>query len=187
MKTIHQVHPQDFAGYTTKQVREKFLLENLVVADRIECVYTHYDRMIVGAAHPVNQALELGTYEQLKADTFLSRREIGIVSIAGNGSVTVDGEKFEMEKQDCLYIGKGKQKVVFSSANKQSAAKFIFFSCPAHMEHPTRLMKPAEAMPAELGSLDNNNHRVINKYIHMDGIRSCQLVLGERKARPRQA
>ena len=91
MKTIHQVHPQDFAGYTTKQVREKFLLENLVVADRIECVYTHYDRMIIGAAHPVNQALELGTYEQLKADIFLSRREIGIVSIAGNGSVTVDG------------------------------------------------------------------------------------------------
>lgn len=178
MKVIHQVHPSDFARYNTSQIRERFLLENLVSPDKIECAYSHYDRMIVGAAHPVNQALELGTYEQLKSDHFLSRREMGIINISGNGSVTVDGEKFEMEKQDCLYIGKGKQKVVFASANKPNPAKFIFFSCGAHQAYPARLMKPAEALPAEMGSLDNNNHRVINKYIHIDGIKSCQLVLG---------
>ena len=178
MKVIHSVHPEDFSNYDTKKIRENFLLENLVQPDKIECVYTHYDRMIIGAANPVDQALQLGTYEQLKADHFLSRREIGIINIAGNGYVTVDGEKFELEKQDCLYIGKGKEKIIFSSINKSSAAKFIFFSCPAHQEFPTRLMKPAEALPAEMGSLDNNNHRVINKYIHNDGIQSCQLVLG---------
>ena len=178
MKVIHSVHPEDFTNYDTKKIRENFLLENLVQPDKIECVYTHYDRMIIGAANPVDQALQLGTYEQLKADHFLSRREIGIINIAGNGYVTVDGEKFELEKQDCLYIGKGKEKIIFSSVNKISPAKFIFFSCPAHQEFPTRLMKPAEALPAEMGSLDNNNHRVINKYIHNDGIQSCQLVLG---------
>jgi len=178
MKVIHSVHPEDFSNYDTKKIRENFLLENLVQPDKIECVYTHYDRMIIGAANPVDQALQLGTYEQLKADHFLSRREIGIINIAGNGYVTVDGEKFELEKQDCLYIGKGKEKIIFSSVNKSSPAKFIFFSCPAHQEFPTRLMKPAEALPAEMGSLDNNNHRVINKYIHNDGIQSCQLVLG---------
>ena len=178
MKTIHHVHPGDFARYSTQQIREKFLLENLVVADKIECVYTHYDRMIIGAAHPVNTQLELGTYEQLKSDHFLGRREIGILNIAGNGSISVDNERYNLEKQDCLYIGKGKQKIIFSSVNKSSPAKFIFFSCPAHMEYPTRLMKPAEALPAELGTLNNNNHRVINKYIHADGIKSCQLVMG---------
>ena len=178
MKVIHSVHPEDFSNYDTKKIRENFLLENLVQPDKIECVYTHYDRMIIGAANPVDQSLQLGTYEQLKADHFLSRREIGIINIAGNGYVTVDGEKFELEKQDCLYIGKGKEKIIFSSVNKISPAKFIFFSCPAHQEFPTRLMKPAEALPAEMGSLDNNNHRVINKYIHNDGIQSCQLVLG---------
>ena len=178
MKIIYQVHPDDFASYNTNQVREKFLLENLVQPDKIECVYTHYDRMIIGAANPVNQSLTLGTYDQLKTDHFLSRREIGIVNIAGNGSVSINGEKFDMEKQDCLYIGKGKENIVFSSADKNSPAKFIFFSCPAHQEYPTRLMKPSEALPAELGSLDNNNHRVINKYIHLDGIKSCQLVMG---------
>ena len=178
MKVIHSVHPEDFSNYDTKKIRENFLLENLVQADKIECVYTHYDRMIIGAANPIDQALQLGTYEQLKSEHFLSRREIGIINIAGNGYVTVDGEKFELEKQDCLYIGKGKEKIIFSSVNKSSPAKFIFFSCPAHQEFPTRLMKPAEALPAEMGSLDNNNHRVINKYIHNDGIQSCQLVLG---------
>jgi 4-deoxy-L-threo-5-hexosulose-uronate ketol-isomerase len=178
MKIIHQVHPQDFISYNTQQIREKFLLENLVAQDKIECVYTHYDRMIIGAAFPISQTLELGTYEQLKSEHFLSRREIGIINIAGKGSVTVDEEKFDMEKQDCLYIGKSRQKVLFSSKEKTDPAKFIFFSCPAHREYPTRLMKPAEALPAELGSLENNNHRVINKYIHPDGIKSCQLVLG---------
>lgn len=178
MRIIHQVHPDDFTSYSTKQIREKFLLENLVQPDKIECVYTHYDRMIVGAANPVNESLVLCTYDQLKSDYFLSRREIGIVNIAGNGSISVDGEKFELEKQDCLYIGKGKKDIVFSGTDKTNPARFIFFSCPAHQEYPTRLMKPAEALPAEMGSLDNNNHRVINKYIHMDGIKSCQLVMG---------
>lgn len=178
MKIIHQVHPEDFVRYNTRQIREKFLLENLVAPDKIECVYTHYDRMIIGAANPVNTRLELETYEQLKSSHFLSRREVGILNIGGNGSVTVDNERFDLEKQDCLYIGKGEKKVVFSSSNKSIPAKFIFFSCPAHAEYPTRLMKPAEALPAELGSLENNNHRVINKYIHLDGIKSCQLVMG---------
>lgn len=178
MKIIHQVHPEDFAKYNTQQVRDKFLLENLVKADKIEAVYTHYDRMIIGAANPVDQLLELETYEELRAENFLDRREIGIVNTGGNGTITVDGERFNMEKLDCLYVGKGKIKVSFSSEQETSPAKFIFFSCPAHLEFPTRLMKPAEALPAEMGSLDNNNHRIINKYIHQDGIRSCQLVLG---------
>jgi 4-deoxy-L-threo-5-hexosulose-uronate ketol-isomerase len=178
MKIIHQVHPQDFENYKTQQIREKFLLEKLVQADKIECAYTHYDRMIVGAAHPVTQPVELGTYEQLKSEHFLSRREIGIISIAGKGSITVDGSTHELEKLDCLYIGKGKQQITFTSADKNNPAKFIFFSCPAHQEHPTRLMKPSEALPAEMGSTDTINHRVINKYIHNDGIKSCQLMLG---------
>ena len=178
MKIIHQVHPEDFASYNTQQIRNKFLLENLVQADKIECVYTHYDRMIVGAATPVKQALKLETYDQLKSENFLDRREIGIVNIGGNGSISVDGEKFELEKLDCLYIGKGKKDIQFSSVDAANPAKFILHSCPAHMEYPTRLMKPAEALPATLGSLDNNNERTINKYIHADGIKSCQLVMG---------
>jgi 4-deoxy-L-threo-5-hexosulose-uronate ketol-isomerase len=178
MKIIHAVHPQDFASYKTREIREKFLLQQLVQMGTIQCAYTHYDRMVIGAATPTGSTLQLPTYDQLKSEYFLSRREIGIVSIAGKGSISVDGEAFGMEKLDCLYIGKGKQNVQFSSANASDPAKFIFFSAPAHQEYPVQLMRSSEATPAEMGSLDNNNHRTINKYIHLDGLKSCQLVLG---------
>lgn len=178
MKIIHQVHPEDFVQYNTQKIRDNFLLNNLVLPDEIKWVYTHYDRMMVGAAHPIKTELQLGTYDELKSEYFLSRREIGIVSIAGNGTVTVDGENFSLEKLDCLYVGKGKKDIRFKSVDSNQPAKFILFSAPAHAEYPTRLMKAAEALPAEMGSLENNNHRSINKYIHLDGIQSCQLVLG---------
>jgi 4-deoxy-L-threo-5-hexosulose-uronate ketol-isomerase len=178
MRVIHQVHPEDFTSYSTQKIRDKFLLNNLVSPNEINCVYTHYDRMIIGAAFPANSELKLETYDELKADYFLSRRELGVVSIAGSGTVLVDGESFSVETLDCIYIGKGRQDIRFKSNDVTNPAKFILFSAPAHTEYPTRLMKPAEALPAELGSLDNNNHRTINKYIHADGIQSCQLVLG---------
>jgi 4-deoxy-L-threo-5-hexosulose-uronate ketol-isomerase len=178
MKILHAVHPEDFASYNTQKIKEKFLLEHLIVPDQVQCVYTHYDRMIIGAAAPVQQTLLLQTYDQLKSAYFLSRREMGIVNIGSTGTVTVDGETFELEKLDCIYIGKGKQNVQFSTDKTDSPAKFVFFSAPAHHEYPVQLMKSGEATPAEMGSLDNNNHRVINKYIHPEGLKSCQLVLG---------
>src|SRR5688572_17700034 len=98
MKIIHQVHPEDFTRYSTQQIREKFLLDNLVVPGKIECIYTHYDRMIIGAATPAGTDLTLQTYDALKSENFLDRREIGIVSIGAPGTVTVDGEAFQLNK-----------------------------------------------------------------------------------------
>ena len=70
MKIIHAVHPEDFVKYTTEQIREKFLLDKLVQDGQVNCVYTHYDRMVVGAAKPSNGALELGNHDQLKSNFF---------------------------------------------------------------------------------------------------------------------
>jgi 5-keto 4-deoxyuronate isomerase len=136
MKIIHAVHPEDFINYNTQKIREKFLLENLVSPGKIECAYTHYDRMIVGAAMPTGTPLQLNTYDQLKSDYFLARREIGIVNIGSAGSISVDGENFDLQKLDCLYIGKGKQNIQFNSTDAKAPAKYIFFSCPAHQEYP---------------------------------------------------
>jgi len=184
MRIIQPTHPEDFKSYSTEQIRQRYLLDKLVQADKVECTYTHYDRMIIGAAHPVNTTLELGTYDQLKSDFFLTRREMGIISIAGNGTITVDGVDYQLEKLDCLYIGKGDKKVTFASADVASPAKFIFFSCPAHHEYPVQMMKPSDATPAEMGSSETANHRVINKYIHPDGLKSCQLMLGVTNFKP---
>jgi 4-deoxy-L-threo-5-hexosulose-uronate ketol-isomerase len=179
MKIIHQTHPEDFVKYNTQQIRERFLLDKLVAPNTINCVYTHYDRMIIGAATPAIAALTLGTYDALKSENFLDRREMGIVNIGSAGSVTVDGEKFDLDKLDCLYVGKGKKEITFSGSDAgEIPAKFIFFSCPAHAEYPVQLMKASAATPAEMGAAETANHRTINKYIHLDGLKSCQLVLG---------
>jgi 4-deoxy-L-threo-5-hexosulose-uronate ketol-isomerase len=181
MRVIHQVHPEDFVKYDTQRIREKFLLDKLVTPGAIACVYTHYDRMVIGAAVPTTTDLALGTYDALKSEHFLDRREMGVINIGNSGHIGVDGEVFSLDKLDCLYIGKGKKDIVFKATE---GVKFIFFSCPAHAEHPVQLMKAASATPAEMGSAETANHRTINKYIHADGLKSCQLMLGVTNFKP---
>ncbi len=159
-------------------MRERFLLDDIVKPNQINCVYTHYDRMIVGGASPVDQKLELPNYPNLKADYFLQRREMGIINVGGDGEVTVDGTTHQVNKLDCLYIGKDAKSVQFASIDKNKSAVFYILSCPAHANYPTILMSHAEAVKVEAGHSSTANKRTINKYIHADGIQSCQLVMG---------
>ncbi|MEO7215409.1 5-dehydro-4-deoxy-D-glucuronate isomerase [Mucilaginibacter sp.] len=178
MKVIHSVHPDDFKIYQTELIRERFLLENLVQSDQLNCVYTHYDRVIAGVAHPVTQPLTLDTYDNLKAEYFLERREIGIINVAGDGEVTVDGTAYKLRKLDCLYVGKGVKQVIFSAANAAKPPVFYLLSTPAHKNYPTALMTINDAEKVNAGGDDTANKRTINKYIHKAGIASCQLVMG---------
>jgi len=178
MRVIHSVHPDDFKAYQTALIRERFLIDKQVQPNQVNCTYTHYDRMIVGFANPVNQQLELPNYPNLRAEYFLERREIGIINVAGDGTITADGQSFELKKLDCLYIGKGVKRVTFSSKNEAEPAVFYMLSSPAHATHPTTLLTHAGAVKITLGSAATANHRTINKYIHLEGIKSCQLVMG---------
>ncbi|HTI61606.1 5-dehydro-4-deoxy-D-glucuronate isomerase [Mucilaginibacter sp.] len=178
MKILHSVHPDDFRSYQTQQIRERFLIDHLAEPYKINCVYTHYDRMIIGAAHPVNKSLELGNYPNLRSQYFLERREIGIINVGGDGEISVDGQVYTVNKLDCLYAGKGVKSIVFSSRNYQQPAVFYLLSAPAHTGYPTTLMTHDEAARVNAGDVSTANRRTINKYIHMDGIRSCQLVMG---------
>lgn len=178
MKILHSVHPDDFRNYTSSTIKERFLLDNLLKPGTINCVYTHYDRMIVGVANPVGQELQLENYPNLKAKYFLERRELGIINVAGDGIVKADGKTYKLKKLDCLYIGKGVENVVFASENLNEPAIFYLLSAPAHAVYPTTLMTNAEAIKVKLGSTSTANLRTINKYIHLGGIRSCQLVMG---------
>ncbi|MET3981090.1 4-deoxy-L-threo-5-hexosulose-uronate ketol-isomerase [Mucilaginibacter sp. UYP25] len=178
MRVIHSVHPDDFKSYQTEQIRDRFLIDNLVQPNQVNFAYTHYDRIIAGAAHPVNQPLKLETYDNLKADYFLERREIGIINVAGNGIVTVDGQVYNLQKMDCLYIGKGAKDVIFAAENDQDPPVFYLLSSPAHANHPTAVMTLDQAEKVNAGADDTANKRTINKYIHTAGIPSCQLVMG---------
>ncbi len=172
------MHYNDAKNYTTQQLREQFLLQQLEKDDAIELVYIHYDRMIAGIAKPVAATLSLPTYVNLKSEYFLERRELGIINTGGKGTVTVDGKAFELEKLDCVYAGKGVKEVSFSSADAASPAIFFLLSAPAHQAYPTVFAKAADVSPLELGSKETSNERQLFKYIHNDGIQSCQLVMG---------
>ncbi|MGZ3810602.1 MAG: 5-dehydro-4-deoxy-D-glucuronate isomerase [Mucilaginibacter sp.] len=178
MKILHSVHPDDFKSYQTSLIRERFLIDNLIEINKMNCVYTHYDRMIIGGVCPVNKSVDLPNYPNLRAKYFLERREIGIINVAGDGEINVDGETYNIKKLDCLYIGKESQYITFSSKDPSRPAVFYLLSAPAHVSYPTILMTNTEAAKVHTGDSSTANRRTINKYIHVDGIKSCQLVMG---------
>jgi 4-deoxy-L-threo-5-hexosulose-uronate ketol-isomerase len=163
---------------TTEELRSNFLIENMMEADTIKLVYTHYDRMIIGGIMPVNKTVALGTYNALKAKYFLERRELGIINVGGDGEIKVNGRAYDVNKLDCLYVGKGNEKISFKSKKKDNPARFYLLSAPAHHGYATRLMKKEKASPTEMGASETANQRTIYKYIHAAGIKSCQLVMG---------
>ncbi|WP_454803316.1 5-dehydro-4-deoxy-D-glucuronate isomerase [Mucilaginibacter phyllosphaerae] len=178
MKILHSVHPEDFRSYPTDKIRERFLLPNLVQPGQINLVYTHYDRMIIGAVCPTADQVSLPNYPNLRANCFLERREIGIINVAGNGEVIADGQTYTLNKLDCLYLGKGVKEVSFVSKDSNEPAVFYTLSAPAHAVYPITLLTHADAVKVTLGSAATSNLRTINKYIHLEGIQSCQLVMG---------
>jgi 4-deoxy-L-threo-5-hexosulose-uronate ketol-isomerase len=178
MKVVHSVHPDDFKNYNTTLIRDRFLVKDLMQPNKISFTYTHYDRMIVGGAVPQNETLELGNYPNLRADYFLERREMGVINVGGNAIITVDGKEYSLQKLDCLYIGKGAQKVSFKSSDANAPAVLYILSAPAHKAYPTTLLKKADAESNSLGALETSNQRTIYRYIHKNGIQSCQLVMG---------
>jgi 4-deoxy-L-threo-5-hexosulose-uronate ketol-isomerase len=169
---------KEVSGMTTEEIRESFLIEQLMQDDKLIMVYTHYDRLIIGGVKPVSTNINLENHPELKAEYFLERRELGIINIGGDGVVTADGKDYQMKRLSCLYLGKGVKEVVFKSVSADDAASYYLLSSPAHHEYPTRLMTKDEASPVQLGDILTSNKRTIYKYIHLDGIRSCQLVMG---------
>lgn len=162
----------------TEQLRASFLVQQLIQDDQVKLVYTHYDRVIIGGVKPVSKTIALPNYEELKAKYFLERRELGIINVGGAGTVTAGGETYRMNKLDCLYLGKETQDVQFASTGKEEPALFYLLSAPAHKKYPNTLMAKEQASPVQLGEAATSNKRTIYKYIHLDGIKSCQLVMG---------
>ena len=178
MQVRFQNSPKETSQMNTQQQRENFLIQNLMEPGSIQLTYTHYDRMIVGGVVPIADVISLTTEEELKAKYFLERREMGIINVGGKGTVTADGVAYEIEKLEAVYLGKGTQDVSFSSSTPESPAMFYLLSVPAHQNYPNKKMTKAEAAPVNLGDISTSNKRTIYKYIHNDGIQSCQLVMG---------
>ena len=170
--------PRDMKTYDTARLREEFLIEDLFQPDNVKMVYSHIDRIITGAAVPVSKALTLDAGDELRAEYFLQRRELGIINIGGEGKVTVDGVEYTLRHKDGIYIGMGSKDIKLESVNANEPAKFYFNSAPAHKTYPTVYIQPENCVRVELGTMEESNHRTICKYILPGQVESCQLVMG---------
>ncbi len=186
--------PKDVKHYTTERLRDEFLIQDLFIPGEIKTIYSHIDRIITGSATPV-KPLVLTAGEEIRAEYFLQRRELGVINIGGKGTITVDGTVYELDYKDGMYIGMGSKDITFASADEKNPAKFYFNSAPAHTTYPTVLIKPEgeakdgvviikDENKVELGTMEEANHRVINKYILPGQVESCQLVMGMTALKP---
>ncbi len=190
MEQRYATSPDQLPLFDTEGLRERFLVEDVFVPGEVTAVYTHHDRIVLGGAVPAGAQLPLPTFEELRAEFFLANRELGIVNVGGTGTVTADGETYTLPKGACLYLGRGTRDVVFADAPagttdaEGTGAQFYLFSAPAHTTYPAQLVLTGEGTVRELGDQVTSNRRSLNQYIHENGIRSCQIVMGVTELHP---
>lgn len=178
MEVRYDTHPNDAMYYTTEELREHYLIENLFETGKINTVYSHVDRIIVGGATPGKDALKLEAGDELRAAYFLERRELGIINIGAPGKVTLDGVEYRLGNKDGLYVGMGTKDVVFESDDEANPAKFYFNSAPAHKTYPTVFIDMEKANKRPIGAMEDSNKRTIYQYIHPAVLQTCQLSMG---------
>jgi len=206
MDQRYATNPAQIPGMTTDDLRAQYLVPDLFVPGEIRVTYTHHDRIVLGGAMPTTEPLELTGYPEIRSEYFLQHRELGIINVGATGTVTADGEVYTLVPGACLYLGRGIRAIIFSSATATeadntpttepgehtatatsvadsataaaSAAQFYLFSAPAHTSYPAALVSPGEGTVRELGDQVTSNRRTLNQYIHENGVKSCQIVMG---------
>ena len=187
MDQRYATSPDQLPLFDTADLREKYLVEDVFVPGQVTAVYTHHDRIVLGGAVPAGAELPLPTFDELRAEYFLANRELGIVNVGGTGTVTVDGETYTLPNGACLYVGRGSRDIVFADAPAEGesvGAQLYLFSAPAHTTYPTQLVLKGQGTVRELGDQLTSNRRTLNQYIHENGIRSCQIVMGVTELHP---
>lgn len=177
MKLHYFPTPEATNTLSTEELRSRFLISDLFQPGRITAHYTDLDRMITGAALPAAEALALPSAKETGTAFFLERREIGILNLGTEGHVRVGDTTHTLGHLDCLYIGQGEKDVLFANG-PSGQAQFYFISTPAHAKYPTVLVRRADVRTDPIGDPAKANRRRINKLIHPDGVKSCQLVMG---------
>ncbi|RWA68104.1 MAG: 5-dehydro-4-deoxy-D-glucuronate isomerase [Mesorhizobium sp.] len=178
------IDPTAAAAMGTDELRHNFHVEGLFQPDRVNLTYTHYDRMVVGGAMPVDTVLPLEAIKPTGTKAFLDRRELIVVNIGGAGTVKADGLPYEMAARDMVYLGMGTEQVSFASVDRDQPAKFYLVSAPAHQTYPSQLMRIGDARRLDLGSQATSNERSIFQFIHANGAKTCQLVVGMTQLAP---
>jgi 4-deoxy-L-threo-5-hexosulose-uronate ketol-isomerase len=175
-RTVPATSAEETARLGTRDLRAKYLLEDLFVPGTIRLVYTELDRMIAGAIVPV-EPLALPSYRELGTPYFTARREAGIINLGGPGIVRVGPDSYHLNRLDCLYLGAGQPDVMFESTGEE-LAEFYLLSCPAHLKCPSRVIRSEEAVVTDLGDEKSANKRRIRKLICQELVSTAQLAMG---------
>lgn len=178
------IDPVAAAAMGTDELRHNFHIAGLFARGRICLTYTHYDRLIVGGATPAETPLALEPIKPTGTKNFLDRRELIGVNVGGPGTVEADGKSYVLGSRDMIYVGMGTEAVSFASDEAANPAKFYLLSAPAHRTHPTRHIGIGEAKRLDLGSQATSNERSIFQFIHPEGVKTCQLVVGMTQLAP---
>ncbi len=171
--TLYATDPAAAKAMDTTALRDHFHVAGLFEAGRINLTYTHYDRMIVGAAVPDGAPLLLDAVSEAGTASVLDRREMGILNIGEAGIVRAGDESHSLARGDVLYLGMGAGPVSF-----EGRGRYYILSTPAHRSLPSRLVTLADAKGVKMGAAGSANERTIYQFIHPNVMESCQLVMG---------
>jgi 4-deoxy-L-threo-5-hexosulose-uronate ketol-isomerase len=160
------------------ELRGRYLIQNLFREGECVLNYTHADRFVIGGILVGSAPVALPAQSEppsAAGHPFLGRRELAIVNVGRTpGTVSVDGESFELGNKDCLYVTTGARDVSFAGAG----AKFYLASCPAHKAFQTRKLEIGQAKALQRGSLQESNARTIYQLVIPGVCDSAQLVTG---------
>jgi len=179
-KTYQATHPSMIDGISNEALCDLYQVTGMFAANEISLNYSHNERLVVGGAAPVKKKVRLPDQDAPVAGApCLERRELGVINAGGgSGKVVIDGEAYDLEPRDGLYIPMGCKEVVFSSDDAGNPAEFYLASTPAHARFDLVKISIKDAVPVKLGSLEESNDRTIYKYVVPETCRSAQLLLG---------
>ena len=107
----------DAKHYTTERLRSEYVIDTVFVADDAILTYSHFDRIIAGGVMPVTKSVELTGCKELASDTFLQRREMGVINI-GMSIMGVDANYQKVVKGLVLLAA-----VIFDVISKRNDSK----------------------------------------------------------------
>ncbi|MGI5967457.1 MULTISPECIES: 5-dehydro-4-deoxy-D-glucuronate isomerase [Anaerotruncus] len=184
MEIKYSISPFELKTLNTREMRDRILIEKVFAPDEAALTYSFDERFILGGIMPVHKEIKLEPADEIRQEYFLRTRELGLINIGGAGTVTADGESFAVGFEEGMYIGCETKEVSFQSADPENPAKFYITSALAFKKYPTVKITADMVSNNPCGSKEGASERIVKKYIHKDGVKSCQLMMGINSVQP---